>query len=51
MTPYYNKFILLICLILGSVAVFSCKKGDKGLRPLENGTYIFNNVMKNSLVH
>lgn len=44
MTPNYNKFILLICLFLGSVAVFSCKKDDKGLRPLENGTYVFNSI-------
>lgn len=44
MIPYCNKYILLVCIFIGSVAVFSCKKGDKGLRPLENGTYIFNNI-------
>ena len=44
MIPYCNKYILLACIFISSVAVFSCKKGDKGLRPLENGTYIFNSV-------
>jgi hypothetical protein len=44
MIPYCNKYILLVCLFFGSVAVFSCKKNDKGLRPLENGTYIFNSI-------
>jgi hypothetical protein len=31
-------------MFISSVAVFSCKKGDKGLRPLESGTYIFNSI-------
>jgi hypothetical protein len=42
----YNKFFGYILFI--SLAVISCKKGDKGLRPVEAGKYVFEKLSDNS---